>query len=269
MKNDFAKLNFRRGASIMIALIIFLLCALAGVSAFLMAATNVGRYAHTEEQEYYSVSSAALMVVDMLDGLKYESGKITYVYERFWEYVNGSQRTASDKYTLTIPAERGNWSKDSGAGTLRGSHLQLCSTILSRCNELIPYFVPGEWYDGVKNNEGLDVPRKPDKDLAPVEFNFTVTVPDDNRFGTVKCKLVMNTSYDLNLTFSGENGEYAISVYWQATLSQTKTTGNPIYDYTTPTGEQYTKGHLTQTDELTITAKWKKDNVTISRGAVQ
>lgn len=266
MKNDFAKLNFRRGASIMIALIIFLLCALAGVSAFLMAATNVGRYAHTEEQEYYSVSSAALMVVDMLDGLKYESGKITYVYERFWEFVNGSQRTASNKYTLTLP-EGGTWSANSEASTLRDSSLQLCNTILSRCNELIPYFVPGEWYDGVKNNEGA--PKKPEKDLAPVEFNFTVTVPDDNRFGTVKCKLVMNTSYDLNLTFSGEDGEYAISVYWQATLNQTKTAGKPIYDYTTPTGDQYTNGHLTQTNELTITAKWEKDNVTISRGAVQ
>lgn len=274
------KLKSKRGVSIVIAMLIFLLCALAGASAFFMAASNAGRYSHPNDQNYYTVSSAALLFVDMLDDLCYESGEVKYVYERTWEYGKDgkTEHTISDGHTLTIPEKVGDWS--SGASTLRNSGLDLCAEILTRSNALVPYFVPNEWYDSadkiVKEGETESF-SKPTGDLERLSYSFTITVPGDSRFGTVNCTLVMTNNYDLTVTFVGENsvtdkdagaegGEYAITVYWQAEVEQEKKVGTPKYDYYTG---DHKSGKQTQTDTLKIIAEWKKENVTISRGEVK
>lgn len=57
-----------RGASSLIALIVFLLSALAGAAILTMATVNVGRYTHqiADQQNYLSVSSAIRLVKDEL-----------------------------------------------------------------------------------------------------------------------------------------------------------------------------------------------------------
>lgn len=59
-----AKLNSKRGVSLMLALLLFLLCALSGAAAITAAGSNIGRYSYMREyqQEYLTVSSAAKLL---------------------------------------------------------------------------------------------------------------------------------------------------------------------------------------------------------------
>ncbi len=74
MKKLLAKLNSRSGASILLALLLFLVCALAGAAAITASASNVGRYSYLEgdQQQYLSAASAAKLIRSQLDGLKAE-----------------------------------------------------------------------------------------------------------------------------------------------------------------------------------------------------
>lgn len=271
MKNDFIKLN-RRGAAIAIALLIFLLCALAGASAYIMAVSNAGRYSHANEQEYYSVSSAALLLVDMMDDIAYTSQLVNYDYQRTWNYADGKHET-SDGYTLTIPSANLGV-MGGGASTLRErSGLKISNVIREQCDKLVPYLnVPEEWYASVAGNAGA--PVRP-SEVPSVTYEFTVTVQDgsgnaDDKYGTVNCKLVMNANYDLLLTFNCGNGEYAITVYWVAEVQAVQTTSEPEYVYADSAVQDengyYTVGTMTQKRTLQVTVTWKKENVTISRG---
>ena len=69
MKKLFSKLNNRRGASILMALLLFLICALAGAAALTAAGSNIGRYSYLEEdqQQYLAVSSAAKLIRDQFN----------------------------------------------------------------------------------------------------------------------------------------------------------------------------------------------------------
>lgn len=288
------KLNCRRGAALIIALVIFLLCALAGASALIMAAANAGRYSHSDEQEYYSVSSAALMVVDMMDELTYQSSAITYTYERNWEYVGSgsgqSEHTTSDGYHLKIgKAADGSigrfldWAtdKEGGASSIRtgkGTE-EFCNTIKNQCDLLVQYLsVPQEWYDSVRGKAGQ--PQKPTADdVKTVTYELQITVENNTQFGTVNCKLVMADNYNLTLTFTSAStsestsgsaddqaSRYSITVYWVPTVTAEPKAKEPVYEYTTPTGGGYRTGYMTQEHTLTVKVKWEKENVTISRG---
>lgn len=287
MKNNITKkFNSRCGASIMIALVIFLLCALAGASAFIMAASNAGRYSHKNEQEYYSVSSAALMIVDMLDELKYTSYNVKYEYERQWSYEEG-EHGGTDSYKLTIPdlnsetdSEKDN--RMSNATTIRvTSKLDLCREIRKQCDLLVPYlYVPNEWYLMAKAHPYGEEPptEKPENAPASISYKFNITVEDksgnqDTTFGKVDCELVMNANCDLIFIFSSENSneeeskEYSISVYWKAEVNSVPTAEKPVYKYVDlDANGHYTTGSLTEEHNLKVTVQWNKENVTISRG---
>lgn len=251
------KLNCKRGASLVIALIIFLLCALAGASALAMAATNAGRYSHKNEQEYYPVSSAALLFVDMMDGLKYTSSPVDFNYIHSWEYTSEGGHTTSDAYTLSItdsakPAKL-NGDKLSGMTNLK-------EMITKQCDALVPYLnVPDEWYQRVKETPGA--PTRPDAPSS-IEYNFTVQLQNDTH-DAVHGKLIMNANYDIILLFDyGDSGAYSISVYWEAVVNENKTASEPKFDYTA----DHKKGSQTQNNRLQIVVTWDKANVTISRG---
>ena len=58
----------RRGASVLIALLVFFLAALSGTLVFTMATSNAGRYTHEKEEQqvYFSVASAAKLILNRL-----------------------------------------------------------------------------------------------------------------------------------------------------------------------------------------------------------
>lgn len=73
MKNGaFRKLSGKRGASVLIALLIFFLAALSGTIVLTMATSNAGRYTHEKEdqQSYLSVISAANLILSKLEGIE-------------------------------------------------------------------------------------------------------------------------------------------------------------------------------------------------------
>ena len=63
-----------RGATMLIALLVFLIAALSGTIALTMAASNAGRYTHEKEdqQAYLSVISAGNLILDRLKGVEIE-----------------------------------------------------------------------------------------------------------------------------------------------------------------------------------------------------
>lgn len=64
--------GMKRGASVLIALLVFFLAALSGTVALTMATSNAGRYTHEKEdqQAYLSVASAAQLILDRLSRVK-------------------------------------------------------------------------------------------------------------------------------------------------------------------------------------------------------
>lgn len=70
MKGVVRKLKSTRGASIIIALLVLLICITAGAAALTAAGANAGRYTHlrTDQQRYLAVSSAAKLVRGELAG---------------------------------------------------------------------------------------------------------------------------------------------------------------------------------------------------------
>lgn len=69
MKRKKFKFASKRGASVLIALLVFFLAALSGTIALTMAASNAGTYTHKAEdqQRYLSVASAARLILSRLE----------------------------------------------------------------------------------------------------------------------------------------------------------------------------------------------------------
>lgn len=66
--------RFRRGAAMLIALLVFFLAVLSGTLALTMASSNAGRYTHEkdDQQAYLSVASAAKLILNTLEGASVE-----------------------------------------------------------------------------------------------------------------------------------------------------------------------------------------------------
>ena len=87
MKRILNKLKSRQGTTILFALLVFLLCILAGTAALTAAAANAGRYTHLEsdQQKYLSVSSATDLLRGQLSGQRFEA-TITFKEKYEWWY---------------------------------------------------------------------------------------------------------------------------------------------------------------------------------------
>lgn len=112
MKAVLKKLNNKRGVSIMLALFLFIICALAGTAAVTSANANRGRYAYLRhyQQEYLAVTSAAELIKGQMEAgagnisatFTSKKGEITveqYVYEG---HVTGTNVTTQDTFYYLI-----------------------------------------------------------------------------------------------------------------------------------------------------------------------
>lgn len=83
------KLKSQRGASLIFALLVFMLCAFAGSAALVSASANAGRYARLEQdqQQYLSASSAATLLRDELHGQEIKV-ELTLRHTYTWWYVD-------------------------------------------------------------------------------------------------------------------------------------------------------------------------------------
>ncbi len=244
MKHIFKKLNGKRGAAIIIAIMIFMLLALGGASAIIMATANAGRFAHSakEQQPYYTVTSAANLMLDLMDNSRYISSEIQYTYERNWDYTNDPQNDhpqydgyklnflAIDKTTKSYYKNDGRWAvnsdlgnssieikskSDEGVLAKNNRHIleksNMYNSIKGWCDYLMPYLaVPQEWYSTLRNGDGSD-PDIEVKDFRPTNpealvFPFTISTSSAT-FGEVQAKLIMTGNFDIIMSFSvkGDN----------------------------------------------------------------
>jgi len=95
------KLNSRRGASILIALLFLLVCMMVASSILMAAASNAGRLKSNreEQQKYLTLSSALNLVIDELEQAEYEGKYKITEWIRTTEIVtqvNGEESSAVD-----------------------------------------------------------------------------------------------------------------------------------------------------------------------------
>ena len=94
MKRICEKLKSSRGASILFAILVFMLCILAGTSALTAASANAGRYTHLEEDQrkYLSVASAIKMFKSEFAGKTFEAS-FTHTKTESWYWKTGDDGT--------------------------------------------------------------------------------------------------------------------------------------------------------------------------------
>ena len=77
----------------------------------------------------------------------------------------------------------------------------------------------------------------------------------------------MDANYDLLFTFLSESGGYSITLYWVAEVDPAIVAKDPEYVYAdVDETNNFKKGYLRQISTLIVTVKWRKSNITISRG---
>ena len=117
------KMRSQSGASILLALLFFLLCAMVGASVLMAAASNAGkiRSNRQEQQKYFTLSSALQLVCDELEAAQY-TAKYRYVVEDIGhdEPIQNGDETGSvwvhDYYKYTYTQETGAYSAVSPKG---------------------------------------------------------------------------------------------------------------------------------------------------------
>lgn len=108
MQQTIRKLKSTRGASLLFALLVFVLCLLAGTVALTAAAANVGRYTHLqqEQQQYLSVASALdLLEAQMKTAAGARQVQVQYVDIETWHYespTHGSTPTLVTEHTYSL-----------------------------------------------------------------------------------------------------------------------------------------------------------------------
>lgn len=104
------KLRSERGASILLALLFFLVCAMVGASVLMAAASNAGksRANREEQQKYLTLSSALRLVCDELEAAKYTAKyTVNTKVEQLYKYDNETDAIyIGDRYEHTYtPAD--------------------------------------------------------------------------------------------------------------------------------------------------------------------
>ncbi len=254
MKGFIKKLSGKKGASMILALLIVLISTFAGAGVITMAATNMGRYAHDtdDQQAYYSVTSAAILIRDTFAKAQYTSQNAEYKYESKWEYTAaGGDDNATgvhqltEYYTLTF--------NGSGSFELTGDNV-FGETIASHMDKVFQSrSIPDEWY----NKSGME--KSAINSLK--DYSFTITSGNIS-IGTVNATLIFGDNYDLLFSFlfqAGNSKLYSVSLYMESEVNDvTKTEVK-----SDPTSSSASE---TNTTTKHVEVKWPAHKATISRG---
>lgn len=201
MKNRIKdKLRSRTGASITYALLIFLVCAIIG-SAVLTAGTAAsGRLSQMVEidQRYYSVNSAASLVIDLMerDKIMYEKPETSTEDTNSDDDQNGDQAgdtgadggdaIPADSYTYYVNGE------EASSTEAPGLSLALAKQVLKMSSN-------------TPSDPPLNFSLKPGTDLEGTNLEVSGTV-------TITKKEVENSA-DLVFELIDEDGKYAVRIY--------------------------------------------------------
>ena len=223
------KLNSRRGASILFAILIFMMCILAGTAALTAASANSGRYAHmkADQQRYLSVASAAQLLTE------------EFTRNRF---------TANLKVTETRDANMVTSREVVQGGSATDEGIKLEGD-LGKLAELKEYLCQVCWADaGVKDPSGNPY----DRPAAP--FTTTLTLKADG-MDDVTAELEVN-GYDVTiLLYAGAEDSYRTQIRLTAMKTENVTNMNKKFT-------EDDKVITTWVSEVTVC--WPEENVIVT-----
>lgn len=259
MKRIQEKLNSTQGASILFAIMVFMLCILAGVSALTAAASNGGRFTHQEsdQQQYLSVSSALGIFRDQFLNRSY-TATINLVETYSWHY------TETENADGTVDRTRHDstaWS----VGPLVSSGLiagELPDTLLKDYLDklFLNQEVPADWSTKDSTWSRPVTPVAPDR-------TFTVKANDAdlaNQLGDVTAEFSVNEKgYNVTVYLHTGSGSklYESSLYMPASV--TRSTSSSVV--TSGDGDSGTK---TTTTTLTFTVSWPESDISVIQGKI-
>lgn len=265
------KLKSNRGASLFIAIVVFLVCSLVGMAALTAVSTSAGRYQYleAEQQDYLAVSSAARLLEKQFRENTYKVScrrtttttfnTVTHFTkeEYQFEWINNAG------IAITDPNYKGAW-ETSAAGNptleaLLGSDVW---------NLFLHYNIPSDWRTvtykgGTVIPTALALPTEEEYKHAPViSLKDHDSVPDAKvslaldassaRIGAISAKLWLEDGSDKRQPINLE-----IPVSWvvekPAPITNTVVAG--------------TENITTQIETITLTVKWERG--TFSRGSFE
>ena len=253
MKRIREKLSNNRGASLIFALLVFLLCAFAGAAALTAAASNAGRFTHAEhdQQNYLSVASAAELLREELEAPQLEC---TLVYKETYSWDNqGGEPT----YSYELGTTSCKWSED---GEETDAELLLKTLMEAYCREVFEAtIVPSEWYENMQDqNPEFMIPVLDDA----YERTLTVEASEeaeglDKNLEKVQATISLNPS-TFALTIVLGAGEDRSALAYQTTILIPAETSSFIESKAETRGDQSgaDKGETITTTTLTFTLGW-------------
>lgn len=238
MKRIREKLNSTGGASVIFALLVAMLCILAGASALTAAAANSGRYTHIEQdqQQYLSVASAVELLRDELGAYKIE-------------FTRRLEKTPNETYALADTACV--WYD--GDGNIHGEPFLLKTLVEELCREIFEEkIVPADWYDKASDGYrgGLT------DDIATRKLTITGGSDDLKALDKVwaDVTLDMNT-YDLTVVL-GAGDDHDQLAY--RTTMQMQAKASSVESYESDADNTVTT--------LTFNIEWPGDNALVIQG---
>ncbi len=225
------KLKSNRGASVIIALLVLLICVTAGAAALTAASANAGRYTHMrrDQQRYLAVSSAAKLVRAELAGQSFSATA------KLDETVNAE--TLLHEYKFITPGDGGYV-----APTYSGAFADWLLDDLNACFQAQE--IPAGWGGGTSaftgvTYDGLGIDTSDDEPLFD-QVQWSLTLADDY---TITARFWLEdeskTYYPTVLTFPAQRQE----------STETERVG---------AGQ-----HWVTTKQVTVT--WSGDDVTITQ----
>ena len=207
------KLRSESGASILLALLFFLLCAMVGASVLMAAASNAGksRSGREEQQKYLTLSSAMQLVCDELTAAEY-TAKYEYESKRIIvpPKTDGEGKVIEAGYSYTIHT----YIQTEGVYT--GKLSQGGSCVLPLLKELDWLFAQDFNVSGVSAPDQLIVTRlKEPGDITPPgalhELTLTVTEqPGKPGLNDTPVEVTVTLMNDYSFQLAASLGEYSM-----------------------------------------------------------
>lgn len=229
------KLHSRRGASILLALLFFLVCGFVGSVVLGSAVANAeklqGRQA--DQQTYYAVSSAARLIRTALDGASCQGVEQKTIYQCAAESFPGAHSDLYPAPTLTLPTG------DDRLGKL------LRAAAESVFKSQLAYTAPPAF--------------------TPWQTDFTVTAQD---LPMVQVHMAMDESYTAVFTLQTETGGYAMTLTCPATALSTEATRGDSCTHTLTTVDEETGEPSTTAYTFDFTEYTRTTTVTWATGSI-
>ena len=241
------KLSSRRGASLLIALLYFLVCGLVAAVIIGAAMTNVQKLkgAHQRQQAYNSVSSAAQLIRDEMTRVQYQG------MERWDEYE--CNRSDADiqgsRHEDTYRWEGFSVSKESGKSL----------TALLQPGVEKAYYSHAKFPQNQQNFTGWEDSFTVDDGVCPVEVNVKIDRDYTLTFTLAPRQADLTEDYRMTLVSKGQAGEPVESstnencyhekvTYWNSLANKYVTEGRnfpvEVHHYTTTI--QWTRGTISK-----------------------